>query len=180
MSQPAVVNVPLKKTGAPKKPPADSRKAIKAMVQHVNDLCQLYQTQQKELTYLTQDTGKVESFAMIEHLTAKSDNTLEEITTLQKSISDLMAQTTQLDQAMTAVQSNIDQSKTNLDKKESSLSSSDQDIKNLLVTAATRDRMLQLSQERNIYKKKIIYVLLAIIIALITVILASYRFFSTK
>jgi uncharacterized protein len=39
---------------------------------------------------------------------------------------------------------------------------------------ATRDRMLQLSQERNVYKKKIIYVLLSMIIALIVFVMSGY------
>ena len=43
---------------------------------------------------------------------------------------------------------------------------------------ATRDRMLQLSQERNIYKKKMIYVLLSIIIALVVMVIAIYSIFS--
>ena len=36
----------------------------------------------------------------------------------------------------------------------------------------TRNRMLQLSQERNIYKKKVIYVLLTIIISIFIIIMA--------
>jgi predicted nucleic acid-binding Zn-ribbon protein len=52
------------------------------------------------------------------------------------------------------------------------------DIKNNVQLVATRDRMLQLSQERNVYKKKIIYVLLSIIIALIIAVIYSYNVFS--
>ena len=48
------------------------------------------------------------------------------------------------------------------------------DIKNNMQLVATRDRMLQLSQERNVYKKKIIYVLLSIIIALIVFVISGY------
>jgi hypothetical protein len=39
---------------------------------------------------------------------------------------------------------------------------------------ATRDRMLQLSQERNMYKKKVIYVLFSIVIALLVAIISAY------
>ena len=42
---------------------------------------------------------------------------------------------------------------------------------------ATRDRMLQLSQERNAYKKKVIYVLFSIIIALLISVISTYTFF---
>jgi hypothetical protein len=52
------------------------------------------------------------------------------------------------------------------------------DIQNKMQIVATRDRMLQLSQERNVYKKKIIYVLLSIIIALIIAVIYSYNVFS--
>ena len=48
------------------------------------------------------------------------------------------------------------------------------DIKNNVQLVATRDRMLQLSQERNVYKKKIIYVLLSMIIALIVFVMSGY------
>jgi predicted nucleic acid-binding Zn-ribbon protein len=48
------------------------------------------------------------------------------------------------------------------------------DIKNNMQLVATRDRMLQISQERNVYKKKIIYVLLSMIIALIVFVMSGY------
>jgi len=42
----------------------------------------------------------------------------------------------------------------------------------------TRNRMLQLSQEKNIYKNKIIYTLFAVIIGIILVLLAVYVYFN--
>ncbi len=44
----------------------------------------------------------------------------------------------------------------------------------------TRSRMLQLSQEKNIYKKKIIYTLISILLFLFIVTLSTYVFFSKK
>jgi hypothetical protein len=44
----------------------------------------------------------------------------------------------------------------------------------------TRSRMLQLSQEKNMYKKKIIYTLLSILLFLFIVTLSTYVFFSKK
>ena len=44
----------------------------------------------------------------------------------------------------------------------------------------TRSRMLQIAQDRNAYKKKIIYTLLAIIFGLFILILFSYVSFSRK
>jgi len=52
------------------------------------------------------------------------------------------------------------------------------DIKNKMQQVATRDRMLQISQERNLYKKKIIYVLVSMIIALIISVIFGYTVFS--
>jgi len=43
---------------------------------------------------------------------------------------------------------------------------------------ATRNRMLQLSQEKNIYKTKVVYTLIASILLLVTIILATYINFS--
>ena len=52
------------------------------------------------------------------------------------------------------------------------------DIQDKMQLVATRDRMLQLSQERNSYKKKIIYVLITIVITLIIAIISGYTIFS--
>ncbi len=51
------------------------------------------------------------------------------------------------------------------------------DIQNKMQLVATRDRMLQLSQERNIYKKKVIYVLFSIIITLLIAVVSAYTLF---
>jgi len=51
------------------------------------------------------------------------------------------------------------------------------DIKDKMQLVATRDRMLQLSQERNMYKKKVIYVLFSIIIALLIAVISAYTVF---
>jgi hypothetical protein len=44
----------------------------------------------------------------------------------------------------------------------------------------TRSRMLQISQDRNSYKKKIIYSLIAVIFAIFIFTLVAYIFFSRK
>ena len=44
----------------------------------------------------------------------------------------------------------------------------------------TRDRMLQITQERNVYKKKIIYTLIAFIIATFVFMLVCYVYFNKK
>jgi len=52
-----------------------------------------------------------------------------------------------------------------------------QDIKSKMQLVATRDRMLQLSQERNVYKKKVINVLISIVVALLVAVVAAYTFY---
>ncbi len=44
----------------------------------------------------------------------------------------------------------------------------------------TRSRMLQLSQEKNTYKKKIIYSLIAIIILILVITLSTYVYFKKQ
>lgn len=53
-------------------------------------------------------------------------------------------------------------------------------IKDKMQLVATRDRMLQLSQERNMYKRKIIYVLFSIIISLLIFSISAYTIFRKK
>lgn len=50
-----------------------------------------------------------------------------------------------------------------------------QDKRNILIT---RNRMLQLSQDRNIHKQRIVYTMLALIIACMTLVLVGYTAFS--
>lgn len=52
------------------------------------------------------------------------------------------------------------------------------DIRKKKDLVATRDRMLQLSQERNIYKQKMIFVLLSVIIALVVMVIVIYSIFN--
>jgi esterase/lipase len=52
------------------------------------------------------------------------------------------------------------------------------DIKKKMNMIATRDRMLQLSQDRNVYKKKIIYMLLTILIAIFITIISFYTIYN--
>lgn len=44
----------------------------------------------------------------------------------------------------------------------------------------TRSRMLQIAEERNMYKKKIIFTLLAVILLILIITLTTYVFFSKK
>jgi len=75
----------------------------------------------------------------------------------------------------------IDKQTQLINKKDQEISQSEEDIrrqereieykKNLLLT---RDRMLELSQEKNVYKKKVIFTLLAVIIAIVLLMIVTY------
>ena len=41
----------------------------------------------------------------------------------------------------------------------------------------TRNRMLELSQEKNVYKNKVIYILMAVVLFIIIILLAVYVYF---
>ena len=47
-------------------------------------------------------------------------------------------------------------------------------------TAMTKDRMLELSQDRNSYKQKVIYTLISIVISLLVSIVVAYTYFKKK
>ena len=92
------------------------------------------------------------------------------------------------------LKNNIMQQDNNINKMERAIQSKDDEFerkmhrsimqekeieyKKKLIT--TRDRMLQLSQEKNVYKGKVMYTLLAIIIFLVCIMLAVYIYFSKK
>lgn len=150
---------------------------LQALHDRIQSLYKVYDKQQKQLIHLTHDPDKIESFAVIEQLAM---DTADKEDQLRASIEHYNRSVVATTSASKQVAGSLDTNKASLDKLNQDLSILDQQIKQRLETAATRDRMLQLSQERNIYKKKVIYVLLAIIIALITAILASYNVFSKK
>ena len=55
-----------------------------------------------------------------------------------------------------------------------------EEIANKKKLLETRNRMLQLSIERNVYKKKVIYTLFSIILAILIIVLVSYSYFNRK
>ena len=52
-----------------------------------------------------------------------------------------------------------------------------QELKNKTKLVATRERMLQVKQDKNIFKEKLIYSYISIVIALIIFLLVSYYYF---
>jgi hypothetical protein len=103
--------------------------------------------------------------------TAEQDTVVQNLMKIQNN---LETQARRAAQEAQAVGDSIRKSQSVLNQNNLEFSLYADDIKNKMALLATRDRMLQLSQERNVYKKKIIYVLFAIIIALLVIILAAY------
>jgi hypothetical protein len=119
----------------------------------------------------------------------QASNHKETITGFQEQYTTAIAKLNKINEKLKNTQRNIatDIEKTNteiqnyrstLDTNNDLFNKYSDDIQNKMQIVATRDRMLQLSQERNVYKKKIIYVLLSIIIALIIAVIYSYNLFS--
>ncbi len=82
-------------------------------------------------------------------------------------------------------QNNINQLDNEIQKREQELASKitrssmierEIDYKKSLMN--TRDRMLQISQEQNVYKTKVIYTYMSMIILVITILIAIYVFYS--
>jgi len=74
----------------------------------------------------------------------------------------------------------IDEKAKQISDKQKQVYGQSQEIEDKLILLDTRNKMLQLSIDQNVYKKKVIYSLLSIIIALIVGMLFFYTFFSKK
>jgi exonuclease VII large subunit len=103
-----------------------------------------------------------------------------DITNTQKEIDDI-------DRYLINTNADIMDKKTEIDKKAKQISEKQkqvygqsQEIEDKIKLLDTRNKMLQLSIDQNIYKKKVIYSLLSIIIALIVGMIFFYTFFSKK
>lgn len=81
---------------------------------------------------------------------------------------------------MQVLAESIDKERQVLNSNNSAFSQYANKIRDKMELLATRDRMLQLSQERNVYKKKVIYVLFAVIITLIVAGISVYTFLGKK
>ena len=99
-----------------------------------------------------------------------------------------------LDRERATLQQMIDSNKTTLQAQEKEISvrqeqiktkeqilmEHDNDVNNQKSLMILRDRMLQLSQEKNVWKQKVIYVLLSLIIAVFLIMIAGYAFSGGK
>jgi len=74
----------------------------------------------------------------------------------------------------------IDEKANQISNKQKQVYGQSQEIEDKLKLLDTRNKMLQLSIDQNIYKKKVIYSLLSVIIALIVGMIFFYTFFTKK
>ena len=112
--------------------------------------------------------------------TATSDNTSNDASNDTKDsselIDDLKNEKTALEQQLTALQDSINSNMTQIDQTDKQISEKKirnlqqkREILNKLNVVETRNRMLQLSQEKNIYKTKVINTMVAVILGGLTV-----------
>jgi len=85
------------------------------------------------------------------------------------------------------LQENIEKTKINpermfneLKEKQIILDKNREIIKNKMKILEGRNRMLQISMDKNIFYKKVVYVILSIVIAIIVIILFAVSFFKSK
>jgi predicted nucleic acid-binding Zn-ribbon protein len=74
----------------------------------------------------------------------------------------------------------IDKKANQISEKQKQVYGQSQEIEDKIKLLDTRNKMLQLSIDQNVYKKKVIYSLLSVIIALIVGMIFFYTFFSKK
>jgi hypothetical protein len=104
--------------------------------------------------------------------------TLNDLTNYEQSLQNSLSQM-QISSTGT-ITTDIDAKNAELIEKQLRQNEQIQEIDEKTKLILTRSRMLQLSQEKNMYKKKIIYTLLSILLFLFIVTLSTYVFFSKK
>ena len=82
--------------------------------------------------------------------------------------------------AIISKKAEIDEKAKQIEDKQKQVYGQSQEIEDKLKLLDTRNKMLQLSIDQNVYKKKVIYSLLSVIIALIVGMIFFYTFFSKK
>ena len=98
------------------------------------------------------------------------DTTNDEITDLTSQIQTLQNSSDNLENSLTTRTDTIQTAQTQLQNQQKLL----EEKRALLIT---RNRMLQLSQDRNFYKQRVIYTLISLIFAAIVIILIGYAAF---
>lgn len=74
----------------------------------------------------------------------------------------------------------IEKKEDTLEEKQKQVYGQTKEIEDKMRLLETRDKMLQLSIDRNLYKKKVIYSLFSIILAFVILMICFYAFFNKK
>ena len=120
------------------------------------------------------------SMGQVEYFTSAGENANEAKDKLEKIQRKLFSVQRKIAKDINSTSKTIGNYQTTLSNNDVLLKKYEKQIKNKMSVVATRDRMLQLSQERNVYKKKVINVLFSIIIALLVAIISAYTVFGKK
>jgi hypothetical protein len=147
---------------------------LKAYISELTSALTTLNMEKDKLIAEVGDAGRTKDAANIQ---SQGDKMMQELTTSQSKLAQLNRK---LEAELGAQVRAIEQQRNVLDSNNSAFTSYAGQIQNKMELLATRDRMLQLSQERNVYKKKVIYILFAVIIALLVAIIAAYTFFGKK
>jgi len=99
-------------------------------------------------------------------------------TSIKQQLNNVQSNILNYQQKINEQNSLIDKKANQLEGKQKQVFGQSQEIDDKLKLLETRNRMLQLSIERNVYKKKVIYSLLAVIVALIMGMLVFYSFYN--
>ena len=123
---------------------------------------------------LAHDPNSVAQEAKLEEYQKKYSEAIQKLNDINKTLQDIYQRTeTDINETSESIKNYRD----TLNDNQQLFDHYSNDIKSKMSLVATRDRMLQLSQERNVYKKKVIYVLISIVIALIIAVVASQTFY---
>jgi uncharacterized protein (DUF3084 family) len=104
----------------------------------------------------------------------------QDVTNTEKQISDINSYLLNANNDITTKKAEIDKKSQQISEKQKQVYGQSQEIEDKMKLLDTRNKMLQLSIDQNIYKKKVIYSLLSVIIALIVGMIFFYTFFSKK
>jgi hypothetical protein len=140
-------------------------------------IAQIISTNQKGLIQAEQEAKSLEDLKEVHRKSQQQEDLLKQHQ--QKSI-ELEKEIQNLAKLTSLAKNQISNQLGQMAKDQQQVTDYEELIRGRAHVIATRDRMLQLSQERNMYKKKIIYVLLAIIIGLLVAIIATYLTFTKR
>jgi peptidoglycan hydrolase CwlO-like protein len=102
------------------------------------------------------------------------------INALNTQTTNITAQINAINTLIASQQTEIANANSSLDTKKTQLENLNRLIEDKMKLIDTRNRMLQVVIEKNSYKKKVIYTLISVIIAIVIIMLVAYVYFNKK